>query len=716
MSERTASATAVKATSLAPPGGLLLQRKCRCGSHMAGESSCRSCQDQQATLQRQADPQGRGRNIPPIVHEVLRSPGQPLDTATRAFFEPRFDHDFSRVRLHTDAQAARSARAVRALAYTVGNDIVFAAHQHAPTTQQGRMLLGHELAHAIQQASGNGALASSSEDPHLEEQAVTTGHRIASGKPIAPGMSSNGMRLARAPDPSAERAKAVAEANAALASIDESEKEDEAPVAATSKPSRFAPGGFSDADAEELLESARARTALLEKALDLAEKQARRRQFFDKYGNLDKARIAMASGEIEKKDFLREMADLNISWDAKSGDFVRDPIVETFEAPVDADAEASRTYKDHLWDLLNNQPEKESRFHAAVNFVCRHTNPCAGNMEQFHRDLASGMSRDEALNHGMARLAVFAETAALPGPGPSGPIAVGPKIGPGAAVAPGEPVTAPGESAVSEPNAPAPEAAPPSKPTTSSVAAKPTVFVGGEEVSPAQVREAYRANPFSVKKSLSDEFHQAAWKQEGGGAKGGQAPIAFRMRDGAIRVNEVRWLAVGDLAEINAPQDLGPVGVPASSPKGNGAAVDPMARTGQQVDPLAKTGEVVDPLARTGAPVEPPGEVAAPGKPVRQTNYTPPPKPKAAAIRPAAQGPKGYTPVPPEVVVEAYRINPDVISASGSTEFHNQVWRHGGGQGKAPVAFRVGDMIRVNLEAFPAGLRPMIGYKMYVGK
>ena len=73
--------------------------------------------------------------MPPIVHEVLHSPGQPLDPATRAFMEPRFGHDFSTVRVHTDARAAASARTVNALAYTVGRDVVFS----------GRALLsGHE--------------------------------------------------------------------------------------------------------------------------------------------------------------------------------------------------------------------------------------------------------------------------------------------------------------------------------------------------------------------------------------------------------------------------------------------------------------------------------------------------------------------------------------------------------------------------------------------
>jgi hypothetical protein len=65
--------------------------------------------------------------------------------------EPRFGHDFSRVRVHADAKAAQSAQAVDALAYTVGSDIVFGPHQHAPDSSAGRELLAHELAHVVQQ-------------------------------------------------------------------------------------------------------------------------------------------------------------------------------------------------------------------------------------------------------------------------------------------------------------------------------------------------------------------------------------------------------------------------------------------------------------------------------------------------------------------------------------------------------------------------------------
>jgi hypothetical protein len=91
--------------------------------------------------------------VPPIVHEVLRSPGQPLDATTRAFFEPRFQQDFSHVRVHSDDQASESARTVNALAYTVGPHVVFDSGQYVPTTNVGQRLLAHELVHVVQQAN-----------------------------------------------------------------------------------------------------------------------------------------------------------------------------------------------------------------------------------------------------------------------------------------------------------------------------------------------------------------------------------------------------------------------------------------------------------------------------------------------------------------------------------------------------------------------------------
>jgi hypothetical protein len=81
------------------------------------------------------------------------SGGSSLDPSTKEFMETRFGYDFDRVRIHTDDAAARSANSVNALAYTTGNDIVFAEGQYQTCTESGRRLLAHELAHVTQQDS-----------------------------------------------------------------------------------------------------------------------------------------------------------------------------------------------------------------------------------------------------------------------------------------------------------------------------------------------------------------------------------------------------------------------------------------------------------------------------------------------------------------------------------------------------------------------------------
>jgi hypothetical protein len=73
-----------------------------------------------------------------------------LPDAVRSFFEPRFGQDFSKVRVHTDSRAARSARDLNARAFTLGRDIVMGAGQYSPGTSEGKRLLAHELTHVIQ--------------------------------------------------------------------------------------------------------------------------------------------------------------------------------------------------------------------------------------------------------------------------------------------------------------------------------------------------------------------------------------------------------------------------------------------------------------------------------------------------------------------------------------------------------------------------------------
>lgn len=213
--------------NLARPG--LLQRKCSCGATPGPSGECAECRKRRVAIQR-STPDGNRESavcssVPSIVHDVLRSPGQPLDPETRAFFEPRFGfdlngvfpyakesvpmpahltigaahngleqdaemtarrimarsatpttrgHDFGRVRIHTDDKAAESAQAINAFAYTVGPNIVFGQGQYKPNTRAGAELMAHELAHVLQQSGA----------PEFETSPSTYGRQIHRALPV----------------------------------------------------------------------------------------------------------------------------------------------------------------------------------------------------------------------------------------------------------------------------------------------------------------------------------------------------------------------------------------------------------------------------------------------------------------------------------------------------------------------------------------------------
>lgn len=132
---------------------------------------CEECQQKQSqpTISRRASVPSAPSHISRIVSDVLRSPGHPLDASARAFFEPRFNHDFSGVRVYAGEQATESAKSIEALAYTAGANIVFGSGRYDPDSETGRGLLAHELTHVVQQggapARGGGPSAAQSFDP-----------------------------------------------------------------------------------------------------------------------------------------------------------------------------------------------------------------------------------------------------------------------------------------------------------------------------------------------------------------------------------------------------------------------------------------------------------------------------------------------------------------------------------------------------------------------
>ena len=191
--ETVRSSTVAQRPSLTPASSRLLQRKCACGGTAPG-GECDSCKQQDLLRRQPIGPDaGAYGAVPPSVHEVLRSPGNPLPPASRAFFESGFGHDFAKVRIHTDARASDSARNVNARAYTVGRDIVFGRGEYDPQSSAGRHLLAHELAHVVQQSgagsAGEGVTrigdANDAAESHAEHAAnlVASAHRTAALAP-----------------------------------------------------------------------------------------------------------------------------------------------------------------------------------------------------------------------------------------------------------------------------------------------------------------------------------------------------------------------------------------------------------------------------------------------------------------------------------------------------------------------------------------------------
>ncbi len=165
----------------------------RCGDHTCPSSGCPA--DDSVLMRSPLAAETPGR-VPASVVGVLRSPGAPLPSPVRDRMERRFSHDFSQVRVHTDATAARSASEVQARAYTVGSHIAFAAGQYQPATDRGNHLLAHELTHVVQQGGGHwspGTLRIG--EPGDADEAMA--ERMADGMPARPSPGANGLALRR---------------------------------------------------------------------------------------------------------------------------------------------------------------------------------------------------------------------------------------------------------------------------------------------------------------------------------------------------------------------------------------------------------------------------------------------------------------------------------------------------------------------------------------
>jgi hypothetical protein len=149
----------------------------------------------------QATPAG----VPPSVALDLDKSGQPLDSLTREFMESRFGYDFSKVRLHTGEVAAASTREMRARAYTVGRDVVLGEGRYAPSTNEGKQLLAHELAHVVQQSRGGVAPPMAPGAAHETDAARAAAAAVGGRAPVQVSVAT-GVGLACDKDPELEKA------------------------------------------------------------------------------------------------------------------------------------------------------------------------------------------------------------------------------------------------------------------------------------------------------------------------------------------------------------------------------------------------------------------------------------------------------------------------------------------------------------------------------
>ncbi|NNC18756.1 DUF4157 domain-containing protein [Corallococcus exiguus] len=125
----------------------------------------------------------RSFDIDPVQIGIGRGGGTPLPQAVLDRMEMALGTDFSSVRIHIGPQSAR----IGAVSFTMGNDIYFSPGSYQPNSNQGLQLLGHELAHVVQQRQGrvrgSGHGISVVQDRELEAEADRLGQQAAS--PVA---------------------------------------------------------------------------------------------------------------------------------------------------------------------------------------------------------------------------------------------------------------------------------------------------------------------------------------------------------------------------------------------------------------------------------------------------------------------------------------------------------------------------------------------------
>jgi hypothetical protein len=415
-----ANATAVHSAANKPArsssAGVLLQRKCACGASTGSVTdTCEDCQAKTLQFERMigsnggdqwkleapslAQPGGRqdrpGHDFasmrvhwdPPLsLHQIAKKgvTGKGGPVPFQSEIQPLMPGlDLSTVHAHSGSATDAALRALGANAYATGNDLGLPANA-------SRHLVAHELAHIAQQREGvklKGGVGEVGDVYEIAADAIAD--RVVSGRSAAALM----------PATTAPRAT----------------------------------------ESLQLDVEPRRQEYLNQQALRLGKRQASRRRFFDKFGDLPSFMLNML---LDSEDFRKELVALDIEWVSPprvpfgmrrpKGTFRSAASVEIAEKEVRANPEADAIYRRTVWDETVNWPAEKSWLDHGVGFVCEHTSPCKETMAQFRANVASGMSIEEARKRGL--FGVFAwgiqQGLSISVPGSSGPRGEAPRAGP----------------------------------------------------------------------------------------------------------------------------------------------------------------------------------------------------------------------------------------------------------------------------------------------
>ena len=664
------------------------------------------------------------------VKNVVAERGQPLDAGARAEMEARFQYSFAHVRVHADAQAAASAQALNARAYTLGQRIVFGPNRYAPSTDEGRWLLAHELAHTIQQRNAGDVRGSAEPDEILESSANAAACSVASGATVSFRLPASDRRVQRAPvsdlhwknDVKAARYRGQLMA----ARIRQHGKLSSEARAKANEELAYFEGAAKEAYIREVKPALAPFVEIQMPAMAMGAEPAkpepiskqREYEAMAAYYELTRQSQleAAATAHTSFREGIAKMSATEIysQWDAEKEEFIavalspthtlkREQLLQIWSRYWSDRYKVSQTALMHITDLKPDErsaaQERAEKEEELANFMIRSV-VLANEYLIAAEDQGKHVTLDE-LNKAAAELETFHEHGAaasgmiVPGGLRMGgrprleepvrpPVEVKePFTGGGGGAT--EPPTGNRGGSPSRPPAQTTKASPPPPPQQTSRPGAPT------PVTDVQVVKTNVDLPASIK-IQSPSSHQTDWTVRGGT---GKAPAAYRDSEGILHIS----------ADHPLMGDPNRGGIPPVRPAGG----TPPARTPSRTQPAPSSTPT-----RSGSDIglEDTGKAPAPAKPAVDPGAKPAapkdaPVPKdaptggAAAESKRGQAPRGQIDPPQAVsgeVVENIRNRPRTVDprrkGSGSNvhyttdhEAHELAWKRLGGHGDLPPAF-----------------------------